>query len=145
MQMVRVFEAKQAAMASVDNASVQADVDNASVQDDVEVAGGAGAAGVEAGEPAVELGAGAAGVEAGIAAVEPGAGGAAVEPGAGAAGFDADWTGVDAGTDAAYIKLGMIERRLMMSEMQVHESVRQIKLAVDVFKHSVSDLNWFSL
>ena len=41
-------------------------------------------------------------------------------------------------------KNDMIERRLMNSCIEVHETVRQIKCLVDVFNHAKSDLDWMS-
>ena len=45
---------------------------------------------------------------------------------------------------ANFEKLSIIERRMMNDTIEVHESIRQTKVAVDVYNHNVSDLNWFS-
>ena len=42
-------------------------------------------------------------------------------------------------------KLAIIERRLMNGQIEVHESIRQIQMAVDVYKHEVTDVSWFIL
>ena len=34
--------------------------------------------------------------------------------------------------------------RIMNGSIEVHESLRQIKMALDLYNHSVSDLGWFS-
>ena len=52
------------------------------------------------------------------------------------------------GTDAiqsSYDKLNVIERRSMTQNMELRESLRQIKNAVDVYKHEVADVAWLSL
>ena len=52
------------------------------------------------------------------------------------------------GTDVQqsnYEKLNMIERRSMNQHVEVHEALRQIQTAVDVYKHEVADVSWFSL
>ena len=48
------------------------------------------------------------------------------------------------GVAANFEKLSIIERRIMNDTIEIHESIRQIKVAVDVYNHNVSDLNWFS-
>ena len=45
---------------------------------------------------------------------------------------------------ANFEKLSITERRMMNDTIEVHESIRQIKVAVDVCNHNVSDLNWFA-
>ncbi len=45
---------------------------------------------------------------------------------------------------ANFEKLSIIERRAMNDAIEVHESIRQIKVAVGVYNHNVSDLNWFA-
>ena len=48
------------------------------------------------------------------------------------------------GVAANFDKLSIIERRIMNDTIEIHESIRQIKVAVDVYNHNVSDLNWFA-
>ena len=42
-------------------------------------------------------------------------------------------------------KLSIIEKRLMNFKIEVHEAVRQIQIAVDVYKHECTDPAWFIL
>jgi len=42
-------------------------------------------------------------------------------------------------------KLSIIEKRLMNFKNEVHEAVRQIQTAVDVYKHECTDPAWFIL
>ena len=47
-------------------------------------------------------------------------------------------------TDMAKQKLSIIEKRIMNSYIEVHEVIRQIKNALDVYNDTKSDLSWFS-
>ena len=44
-----------------------------------------------------------------------------------------------------YEKLSIIERRIVNKHVELHETLRQIQTAVDVYKHGVADVSWFSL
>ena len=45
---------------------------------------------------------------------------------------------------ANFEKLSIMEKRMLNDAIEVHESIRQIKIAVDVYNHNVSDLNLFA-
>ena len=46
--------------------------------------------------------------------------------------------------ESVFGKNEMIERRLMNQSIEVHETIRQIKMCVDVFNHSLSSIDWMS-
>ena len=50
-------------------------------------------------------------------------------------------TKIEMSVGANFEKLSIIEKRITNDTIEVHESIRQIKMAVGVYNHNVSDLN----